>query len=99
LQALLDDERESGVEQGNVLSALAEAMVLGDSAGLSAARATLGRALGSDAVVDALGVASNFERMVRIADASGVELGESLTEFSADIREDLKVERPAGWAG
>lgn len=99
MQALLDDERESGVEQGNVLSALAEAMVLGDSAGLSAARATLGRALGSDAVVDALGVASNFERMVRIADASGVELGESLTEFSADIREDLKVERPAGWAG
>jgi len=99
LQALLDDERESGVQQGNALSALAEAMVLGDSAALAAARATLGRALGSDAVVDALGVASNFERMVRIADASGVELGESLTEFSADIREDLKVERPAGWAG
>ena len=53
--------------------------------------------MGTDAMVDVVGVASNFERMVRIADATGIELGESLADFSADIRADLGVKRPTNW--
>ena len=79
--------------------ARSEALVVGDPAAISTARVAAVRTMGTDAVVDAIGVASNFEGMVRIADATGVELGESLCEFSADIRADLGVERPANWAG
>ena len=41
-------------------------------------------------MVDAVGVASNFQRMVRIADSTGITLGnfEAITE---DIREDLGI--------
>jgi len=44
-------------------------------------------------MVDAAGVASNFERMVRIADATGVELDASITELTADVRTALGLER------
>ena len=44
----------------------------------------------------AAGVASNFERMVRIADSTGIELGDLLEQASADVRTALGLERPAG---
>ena len=66
---------------------------------IAKARGTVVEEMGQAAMVDALGVASNFERMIRIADATGLELGDSLSEFSEDIREDLRIERPAGWSG
>ena len=53
-------------------------------------------ALGPEAMVDAAGVASNFERMVRIADSTGIELGDLLEQASADVRDALGLERPAG---
>lgn len=53
-------------------------------------------ALGPEAMIDAAGVASNFERMVRIADSTGIELGDLLEQASADVREALGLERPAG---
>lgn len=99
MHALLDGERDSGVRWGAELLALCTALVEHDDAGLKLARDALANVAGSATVVDALGVATKFERMVRIADATGVELGESLSEFSADIRADLGVERPTGWAG
>ena len=47
-------------------------------------------------MVDAAGVASNFERMVRIADSTGIELGDLLEQASADVRTALGLERPTG---
>ena len=44
-------------------------------------------------MVDAAGVASNFERMVRIADATGIPLGEGLEEFSSEVRLELGLDR------
>jgi len=95
---LLDGEIDSGVANGGDLLALSEALVGGDEDDIRSVRARVIGTMGSDAVVDAIGVYSNFERMVRIADATGVELGESLTEFSEDIRADLGIERPPNWA-
>ena len=63
---------------------------------LAQARADVTAALGPAAMVDAAGVASNFERMVRIADATGIELGDQLEQFSADVRATLGLERPTG---
>ena len=47
-------------------------------------------------MVDAAGVTSNFERMVRIADATGIELGDRLEQGSAGVRAALDLERPSG---
>lgn len=95
---MLDGDRDSGVANGAALLALSEALVEGDPDAIATARATVVDSMGTEALVDAIGVASNFERMVRIADATGLELGESLAQFSADIRSDLQVERPPNWS-
>ena len=52
--------------------------------------------LGPEAMVDAAGVVSNFERMVRIADSTGIELGDLLEQATADVRTVLGLERPSG---
>ena len=82
----------SGVDQGDELVAFAEAIVGTDDAALQVARQTVVDTMGSDAMVDAAAVASNFERMVRIADSTGIPLG-SLEEMSAEVREELDLAR------
>ena len=62
---------------GAELVAFAEAIVTGAQT-LAQSRAAGVEALGPEAMVDAAGVASNFERMVRIADSTGIELGDLL---------------------
>ena len=44
-------------------------------------------------MVDAAGVASNFERMVRIADATGIQLDKHMEVLSQEVREALHLER------
>ena len=80
---------------GAELVAFAEAIVTSAQT-LAQSRAAVVEALGPEAMVDAAGVASNFERMVRIADSTGIELGDLLEQASADVRDALGLERPAG---
>ena len=80
---------------GAELVAFAEAIVTGDQT-LAQSRTTVVETLGPEAMVDAAGVASNFERMVRVADSTGIELGDLLEHASADVRDALGLERPAG---
>ena len=80
---------------GAELVAFAEAIVTGAQT-LAQSRAAVVEALGPEAMVDAAGVASNFERMVRIADSTGIELGDLLEQASADVRAALGLARPAG---
>jgi hypothetical protein len=49
--------------------------------------------MGAEAVVDAAGVASNFERMVRIADSTGIPLDDRMSRASKEVREALGLER------
>ncbi len=84
---------ESGVAHGEVLLALAEAMVRGDDETRTRARERVLSAMGPEALVDAVAVASNFERMVRIADSTGIPLDAPLATVSADLREELHLER------
>jgi hypothetical protein len=83
----------SGVAHEEPLLALAEAMVSNDEEGLATARARVLDDLGSEALVDAAAVASNFERMVRIADATGIPLDSFLDEMTVDIRAELHLAR------
>jgi hypothetical protein len=68
-------------------------MVGEDDDALARARNAVVNVLGATAMVDAAGVASNFERMVRIADATGIPLDDRMATLSKDVRDALRLER------
>jgi hypothetical protein len=83
----------SGVAHGETLVAFAEAVVGEDKAAVAVARQHVQDELGPEALVDAAAVASNFERMVRIADSTGIPLDEVVYEKTVDVREELHLDR------
>ena len=68
-------------------------MVGEDNAALAQARHAVMHILGPAAMVDAAGVAANFERMVRIADATGIPLDDRMATLTKEVREALHLER------
>ena len=84
---------DSGIQYGNELMHFAESVASMDEAGLTAAREALFEAAGPDVLVDAAGVAANFQRMVRIADSMGIPVDSSDNEVSNEIRESLDLYR------
>jgi len=95
LTALIDHAAaaSSGVEHGQLLMAFAEAMVGEDDNALTHVRHAVIEGLSPAAMVDAVGVASNFERMVRIADATGIPLDARMEALSHEVRDTLHLER------
>jgi hypothetical protein len=87
------------VEHGEVLVRFAEAMVGNAEDALAKARGRVLAELWPEALVDAAAVVSNFERMVRIADAIGIPLDSFLDEATIDIRRELKLSRFVGESG
>jgi|GEM_PF-274622 hypothetical protein len=83
---------DAGIEHGERLSAFADAAVLGDAEELTMARDALREVAGFEVVVDAAGVIGNFQRMVRIADGTGIPLDGVVGMMSEDIRRDLGLE-------
>jgi hypothetical protein len=83
---------DSGIEHGVLLTTFADAAVKGDSAELTTARDALREAAGSSLLVDAAAVVGNFERMVRIADGTGIPLDGIVVALSNDFREELGLE-------
>ena len=49
--------------------------------------------LGPEALVDAAGVASNFERMVRIADSTGISLNDFGVERTVESRQNWGIDQ------
>lgn len=83
---------DSGVTHGDEFVAFAEAAVGRDSAALATARDALRTAAGPEALVDAAGVVGNFERMVRIADCTGIPLDAPIAALSEDFRDDIGLD-------
>ena len=83
----------SGVEHGTFLLAFTEAIVGEDDDALDHVRHAVIETLSPAAMVDAAGVASNFERMVRIADATGIPLDARMQALSQEVRDTLHLER------
>jgi hypothetical protein len=79
----------SGIAAGEQLLAFAEAVVQGDDETLDRARGELIAAVGDEAFVDAAGVVGNFQRMVRIADSTGIPLDPPVILMTHDLRDDL----------
>jgi hypothetical protein len=83
---------DAGISHGERLTTFASAAVAGDVAELAAARVALRDAAGSGALVDAAAVVGNFQRMVRIADGTGIPLDGVTLALTSGLREDLGVE-------
>ncbi|MBT4493273.1 MAG: hypothetical protein HOC70_08500 [Gammaproteobacteria bacterium] len=86
-------DTDSEVEFATELAAFAEAVASQDEAKLDSARQVLRDTAGSAVLVDAAGVAGNFQRMVRIADSMGIPVDSMDNEISNHVREELDLYR------
>lgn len=82
---------ENGIAHARVLIEFAEALASGDEAALFKARAALLQEAGPQVLVDVAAVAANFQRMVRIADATGIPQDERTAALSGNISKDLNL--------
>jgi hypothetical protein len=94
LRSLMEDERAqaSDIEGAPALLAFSAALVGGDEAVLGPARTRVEAEIGAERLVDTAAVVSNFERMVRIADATGIALDRPLEEASTELRAELGLD-------
>jgi len=87
-------DRVADVPHANELTAFAEAVASFDEARLTQARRELLEVAGEAVLVDAAGVAGNFQRMVRIADSMGIPVEQPTeNEISNQVRRDLDLYR------
>lgn len=94
--AVVTDEtaaERSGVPHASSLVRFADAAVGADDAELELAREEVREVLGTAALVDAAAVVGNFERMVRVADASGIPLDPEIDDYTLEIRDELGLDR------
>jgi len=83
---------ETGVPSGGALVTFAEATVSNDPARIGASRERVLDELGPAATVDAAAVIGNFQRMVRIADGTGIPLDTPVSILTAGMREELGID-------
>lgn len=80
----------AGVPGDKQLIDLVEA-ALNNPDALPAARQAVVDELGAEELVDAAAVIGNFQRMVRMADGTGIPLDEPVAVMTADLREEIGV--------
>lgn len=88
----------SNVQAGAELTAFAEAVVQGDEQHITSTRTAVSKTLGDLAMVDAAAVIANFQRMVRIADSTGIPLDEPVMMMTQSIRKQLGLDSYAASA-
>jgi hypothetical protein len=95
LQMINGDEAATagGVEFARELMKFAEAVASRDEDALKQTRDELAQAAGPEVLVDAAGVAANFQRMVRIADSAGIPIDERNMVLSSGIFTALNLQR------
>ena len=81
------------VEYSNELMAFATAVATRDEAELLASRDQLLAASSAEVVVDAAAVAGNFQRMVRIADSTGIPVDDARLELAQPTVDVLELRR------
>jgi len=87
----VESEVDSDIKFANELMQFAGALASRDENSLEAARDELIKQAGPKVLVDAAGVAANFQRMVRIADATGIPVDSNDNEISNKVRADLDL--------
>ncbi len=94
LQSIRGDQSSAakGIEFGPQLLRFAESIAQRDTAAIKTSRNALLDIAGPQVVVDAAGVAANFQRMVRIADSIGIPVDNMTTELGQSVRQELKLD-------
>ena len=82
-----------GIEYGAELMSFAESLAQRDEPRLARSRTVLRQAAGDKVLVDAAGVAANFQRMVRIADSIGIPFDNMQSDFANIIQTELNLAR------
>ena len=82
-----------GIEYGTELMSFAESLAQRDEPVLARSRTALRQAAGDKVLVDAAGVAANFQRMVRIADSIGIPFDNMQSDFANSIQTELNLAR------
>lgn len=91
LEGLADPEctQIEGIPHSGALLRFTNAFMGNDTELLAETRATLAKEMSPEALVDAAGVASNFQRMVRIADTTGIPSDDLMLVLQEDLCEKL----------
>ena len=99
LQGIVEgDAVETGIPGSKALLTFAEAALGDDLQEIAAARNAVIEALSEAAMVDAAAVIAHFQRMVRIADGTGIQLDPQMAALTTDIREQLGIDSYASAA-
>jgi len=83
---------ESTLPGAGALVGFVEASLSTDREAAIVARERVRRELGDEALVDAAAVIGNFERMTRIADATGIPLDAPVSVMTESIRAELGID-------
>jgi DNA-binding phage protein len=89
---------DGNIPHGALLVELADATFARNEEAMARLRTEVADKMGADAVVDACGVIANFQRMVRIADGTGIPLDDMMMSMSSDIRPQLGLDEFEGAA-
>ena len=84
--AITDPAVTAGVEQEGWLGRLAEDAIRGEPRRMAATLTAAGAAMGRQQAVDALLVASAFNGITRVADATGIPLDDTTAEATVEMR-------------
>ncbi|MYD43084.1 MAG: hypothetical protein F4W90_04230 [Gammaproteobacteria bacterium] len=92
LHAVMDNQLESGVECGELLSRLVDAIIGGSWDAVEQLRGEALHSMGTQQAVDAMAVAAAFNGITRIADATGIPLDAGPAETTATMRDELRID-------
>ena len=81
----------TSVPSDQALLAFAEVSLDDDAEAIAKARRQVRSELDEPAMIDAAGVIANFQRMVRIADGTGIPLDAPMEALTADLRVELGI--------
>ena len=91
LSGVLGDD-DVGVEDEGLLVAIAEAVFAGDPIDLAHLRAEAVRTIGAEKFVDAIGIASGFNGITKVANATGIPLDTKTEEVTASLRQQIGID-------
>lgn len=91
LQAVVDRETNPGVEHGDLIRELTETVIEMRWEDLKKVREEAVEIMGPTATVDALAVASGFNGITRVADATGIPIDNYEDDIGRQIRETTGI--------
>ena len=85
-------DAEVGVEDEDLLVSIAEAVFAGDPVDLARMRAEAIGSIGAEKFVDAIGIASGFNGITKVANATGIPLDTRTEEVTASLRQQIGID-------